>query len=96
MTLTIDQNNIGDEGTKYLADALLFNKVISKTISFSLNWLFNFYTQSLITLMIANNHIGDEGALYLADALRNNKVIYIIISFCLDFLSHFLYRFSRN
>ncbi len=78
ITLGLWGNQIGDQGTQHLADALQHNTVIH-TLSSSISHLYShFLIQTLTALILASNSIGDEGAQHLANALQNNTVTYIL------------------
>ncbi|CAF3411431.1 unnamed protein product [Rotaria socialis] len=65
-TLLLGNNNIGDNGVKYLADALYSGTVLNV-----LDLSGNNIGPSLQTLDLSINNIGDEGAKYLSDLMEN-------------------------
>jgi Ran GTPase-activating protein (RanGAP) involved in mRNA processing and transport len=71
--LDLGGNQIGNQGTNYLATALKTNMV--KRIFYSFITLSSaFFTQTLTQLRLYKNRIRDQGAIDLASALENNKV----------------------
>jgi Ran GTPase-activating protein (RanGAP) involved in mRNA processing and transport len=74
-TLNLWNNGIGDQGAKYLSNALKQNTVGQNLILLSLSdpTIFDFI-QTLTKLDLARNQIKDQGAQYLSEALLNNKV----------------------
>lgn len=70
--LSIGGNKIGNEGAKYLSDALKNNRVgdCSSLIFFRLS----IFIQTLTTLDFWGSRIGHEVAQYLGDALKHNSV----------------------
>lgn len=74
-TLLIRYNNIGDQGAKYLADALTNNKVHLNILLFSNSYLNDFFClKTLKKLDLTRNQIGDQGAQNLATTFKNNTV----------------------
>lgn len=80
--LYLENNGIGEQGTRFLAEALTQNTVIFFLCSISLFDPFS-EKQTLLLLNLTANHIGTKGAQYLSDALRNKKVFVD----CFDILS---------
>lgn len=71
LTLHLSWNNISDQGTEYLSNALFDNKV---TFYLQLSSLTHYFIQALLTLGLEGIHVGDQGAQHLADALIRNTV----------------------
>jgi len=72
-TLNLWDNGIGDQGAKYLSNALKQNTVGQNLILLSHPTIFDFI-QTLTKLDLARNQIKDQGAQYLSEALLNNTV----------------------
>jgi hypothetical protein len=85
-------NEIGDEGIQYLAEALQHHSVLVNSQRLSI--FTRFREQTLTLLDLQNNGIGDQGAKYIADALRNNTVSSICLSLAFDL--HSTCRFFKN
>jgi hypothetical protein len=66
-------NKIGNEGVRYLANALHKNEV--GWFAFYLTHTYVYYSlQTLTILSLENNEISVEGALHLINALQQNTV----------------------
>jgi len=72
--LDIGNNQIGDKGAQYVANALHRNIVSHFFYSYTTFHNTNPTYKTLTTLNLEWNQISDEGAEYLADALKNNRV----------------------
>jgi len=70
-SLGLYNNNIGQAGARYLAEALRQNKVTQES---AFTFIFIYLLQTLSTFVIFQNEIGDEGIEHLADALHHNNV----------------------
>jgi len=75
--LNLENNQIGNEGARYLADALKINNVRIVFHLILLIIISFIFIQTLTELNISCNHIDDEGAKHLADALITNNVIFM-------------------
>jgi Ran GTPase-activating protein (RanGAP) involved in mRNA processing and transport len=75
-TLSLINNQIGDEGTACLADALQENNVIYTHHLFFHTYLL-LSIQKLLILTLDDNQISAAGAHHLACALKRNQVIWI-------------------
>jgi len=72
----LGQNNIGNQGAQYLANALHQNEVTRLTsMYFLVNYSFMIFLQALVKLNLSSNEIGPQGAEYLANALKQNMVV---------------------
>jgi len=78
--LDLGGNQIGDEGTQLLADALKLNKVKCIFLPHLHHCYLYFFAQKLTILNLSKNKIGDKGATHLANALKENEVNYILYS----------------
>jgi Ran GTPase-activating protein (RanGAP) involved in mRNA processing and transport len=87
-TLSLDNNSIGDEGAKYLADALRENDVISLR-HFLIILITHCFIQVLTTLDLRTNDIDTPGAQYLANALIENKVKFLSRFLIVSFTHYF-------
>ena len=79
----MSDNNIGDEGAKYIADMLVVNKTLQKIYlsnnnisdkgadSIAASLVIN---KSIRSIWLRNNKIGDQGAEKLADAFQSNHL----------------------
>lgn len=82
----IDENQIGSNGAKFLAQMLQKNTVIKHVFCIEFSLFLFLYVQVIEEITIANNQIKDDGAQYLAEVLRNNTVIFIHMSYPLNYL----------
>ena len=86
--MALRNNDIRNEGARYLAEALQHN-----TVTYNLH-IYDYYTQSLYffqtltQLSLIWNEILVEGARYLGEALQQNTVIFHIHIYCYGIL-HF-------
>ncbi|CAF3972877.1 unnamed protein product, partial [Rotaria magnacalcarata] len=82
--LYLQKNSLGDEGVKYLADALNNNTTLTELnleqnsikhegAKYLADALKN--NKALTALYLANNSLGDEGTKFLADALQNHPTV---------------------
>ncbi len=78
--LDLGGNQIGDEGTQLLADALKQNKVKCIFLPHLHHCYLYFFAQKLTILNLSKNKIGDKGATHLANALKENEVNCILYS----------------
>jgi hypothetical protein len=73
-TLSLNNNQIGDKGAKYLGGALE-NKAVRQNQSLHFYHIhLSYFIQTLSTLILAGNQIGDKGAKYLGRGLQKNTV----------------------
>lgn len=72
--LNLSSNQIGDQGVKYLAHALVDNIVRLYHFLHCFHCYLSFFTQILTSLILDNNQIGDQGAQNLTEALLKNTV----------------------
>lgn len=72
--IDLSANLIGDEGVKYLVDALVNSQVLLPVLSMIPHVIPVSIIQTIRKLNLDSNRIGDEGAQYLAKMLKVNKV----------------------
>ncbi len=70
----ISGNNIGDDGVKFIFDALKVNSSLH-TIDLRGVWEFIVHYAILTSLFVSNldNNIGDDGARYISEVLKVNS-----------------------
>jgi hypothetical protein len=75
--LILDDNKIGNEGAKLIANLLQTNTV--NVILFNICIIYRRFSnaQTLTTIHLDRNDIENEGIQYFVDALINNKVQFI-------------------
>jgi Ran GTPase-activating protein (RanGAP) involved in mRNA processing and transport len=78
--LDLNGNQIRDQGTQLLADALKQNKVKCIFLPHLHHYHLYSFTQKLTILNLSRNKIDDEGATHLANALKENEVNCILYS----------------
>lgn len=70
--MSLGDNDIGDQGTVYLAEGLEHNQVRFDQPGF---FFFHIDFQTLISLSLWSNEIHDQGSRHLARALERNTVL---------------------
>jgi len=76
ITLNLENNQIGAEGARSIAQGLQINQVTYIFSIFASITSFLYSLQTLTTLNLVDNEIGDAGAQSIAQALQINQVRY--------------------